>query len=340
MSSPLTVKRRRVNDATQKLAKPFVSPMRSAKPAERQPFADVANTRYTPSTLAHTIKRPYDSVDYVSTDTTVRRPTRFMPLRRHPVTANRRDPAEIAAQKALTALELQIRKVKNDLDVLKQSEQIKSSTMDAELEALADKWRLASQQAAEELFGVVKERVCRMGGVQAWRESEKRKFERANGLGEFVQQADVEEDDDADCEFDSQGEELPEEEAEWRKREKRRMREEAREAMDPPEAREAEVEGGDAGETRVWQDDGKDDDVSISLWTQHVSSTNLPTDVYDGHDATFTEHRAGEDRVRQAVPALDLDLRSTVNEIVMVFKSLSCGYTPCSVVTPTCSPYT
>lgn len=268
MSSPLTVKRRRVNDATQKLAKPFVSPMRSAKPAERQPFANVANTRYTPSTLAHTIKRPYDSVDCISTDNTVRRPTRFMPLRRQPVTANRRDPAEIAAQKALTALELQIRKAKNDLDVLKQSEQIKSSTMDAELEALADKWRLASQQAAEELFGVVKERVCRMGGVQAWRESEKRKFERANGLGEFVQQADVEEDDDADCEFDSQGEELPEEEAEWRKREKRRMRKEAREAMDPPEEREAEVESGDAGKTRVWQDDGKDDDVSISLWTQ------------------------------------------------------------------------
>ena len=72
-----------------------------------------------------------------------------------------------------------------------------------------------------------------MGGVAAWREGEKRKYDRSNGLGDFAQES--EQDDDADCEFDSQGEELPEAEQEHRKREKRRLKQEALDAADSRE---------------------------------------------------------------------------------------------------------
>ncbi|KAF2770271.1 hypothetical protein EJ03DRAFT_310960 [Teratosphaeria nubilosa] len=231
MSSAIRTKRRRLNDATQTLFKPFVSPLRSTKPP-RQPLSEKSNfvnQPYTPSTLAHTIKSTHPDPSEPKQLT-----TKSTPIRKQPVSTTskkRTDPAELAAQKALTTLELQIKTLRNDLDVLKQAAHINSSTSDAELDSLTTKWRLGSQQAAEELFGIVKERVCRMGGVAAWRESEKK----------------------------NQGEELPEEEQEFRKREKRRLRQEAMDAMDAPDRQGLDVEVGD-GRPKVWQEEGKDDD--------------------------------------------------------------------------------
>lgn len=101
-----------------------------------------------------------------------------------------------------------------------------------------------------------------MGGVAAWRDMEKRKYERANGLGEFVPQEEEQGDDDADCEFDSDGEELPEAEQEYRKKVKRQALQEAKDAADVPD--EPEVDPG-AQKTRVWQEDAKEDDVSVKM---------------------------------------------------------------------------
>jgi len=225
----------------------------------------VANVPYTPSTIAHTVNIPGSGHFAATPSKTVKnavtqprdmksgaRPKQhaYSPL------SNRRDPTELAAQKALTALELQIKALKNEIDTLEQANQLGSSTQDRELEGLSDKWRAASQQAAEELFGTVKERVCRMGGVAAWRESEKQKFERSNGFGDFAPEP--EQDDGADCEFDSQGEELPEEEQEFRKAEKKRVRQEALDAADVDETATVENEG----KPKVWQESGNDDDVS------------------------------------------------------------------------------
>ena len=264
MSSPLSVKRRKLNDATNTLKKPFVSPLRSAK-IQRTPLKEnssLANQPYTPSTLAHTVQAAYDP----STTPVPIKHVRPVAAKSTPIhkqlsfttTSKRTDPAELAAQRALTALELQIKGLRNELDTLKQAAQISRTTTDEELAALTDKWKVASQQAAEELFGTVKERVCRMGGVAAWRESEKRKHERAYGIGDFAPEPEVE--DDADCEFDSRGEELPEEEQEFRKREKRRAR---REAMDAADVEEKVVEESGDAKARVWQEEGKDDDVSL-----------------------------------------------------------------------------
>lgn len=77
---------------------------------------------------------------------------------------------------------MQIKSVRNDIDALTQAAKYMSDSTDSDLEDLALKWKLASQAAAEEIFGSVKERVNRMGGVQAWRDSEKQKYERSNGM--------------------------------------------------------------------------------------------------------------------------------------------------------------
>ncbi|KAK3705084.1 hypothetical protein LTR37_013451 [Vermiconidia calcicola] len=266
MSSPLTAKRRKLNETSKTLAKPFVSPLKRSGSASKplQENNNAANVSYQPSTLAHTITAAPCSAP-------TRKGTPFTPVRSTPIrkqqsfnTSTKRtaDPAEVAAQRALTSLELQIRAIKNELDTLKQASCITNSTTDADLEETATKWKLASQSAAEELFGTVKERVCRMGGVQAWRETEKRKYERANGMGEFAQEHEAPEDDDKDCEFDSQGEELEAEEMEYRKKLKAKARAEMRDAMeDQSGEQEAADAGGSAGKKAVWQEEGKDDDT-------------------------------------------------------------------------------
>ena len=155
---------------------------------------------------------------------------------------------------------MQIRAVRSETDTLKQAARLTSNTTDSDLEDLALKWKLASQAAAEEVFGNVKERVHRKGGVAAWRETEKKKYERSNGLGEFADRNEVAEDDDRDCEFDSAGEELPEDEQEFRKKEKARLKKEKMESVDVEENVGDEDEEQD-GKTKVWQEPGQDDDV-------------------------------------------------------------------------------
>jgi len=267
MSSPLSVKRRKLNENTTKLARPFVSPLRKSKPApeaEAENAPPATTTPYRPSILAHSIiltTSPPDTAKRTSEASKVS-PAKSTPVRKQQAfttSSKRTDPAELAAQRAITKLELQIRNVKNELDALKQASQITSTTTDAELEVLAQKWKAASQTAAEELFGSVKERVNRMGGVAAWRETEKKKYDRSHGLGEFKEEP--EEDDDADCEFDSQGEELPEAEQEYRRAQKQKAKKEMMEAADIEEPVREEAENGK--EKLVWQEPGGDDDVSM-----------------------------------------------------------------------------
>lgn len=269
MSSPLSVKRRKLNESTARLSKPFVSPLRAQNNEPQPPVSENKEneTKYLPSTLAHTVKAipaanamTFKSTNRLSYST----PAKSTPIRKqHAYTSStkRKDQAELQAERAITSLEMELRKVRNDIETLDQAAKLRSTTTDHDLEKLTQKWKEASQSAAEELFGTVKERVNRMGGVAAWRESEKRKYDRSNGLGEFAQE--VEESDDADCEFDSQGEELPEEEQEYRKALKRQARREMRDAADVEEV--GPEDEGERREKAVWQEPGGEDDVSSPL---------------------------------------------------------------------------
>ncbi|GAB7322039.1 hypothetical protein MBLNU13_g03088t1 [Cladosporium sp. NU13] len=285
-STPMTAKRRRLNNATETLSKPFVSPLKTAdalKTPSKSRRSDViatSSTSYVPSTLAHTITaaNPVPPPKPQSTRPAAITPVRANPVRKYAYStpfAKRLDPAEQAVQKEITSLELQIKAVRNDIDALNQAAKYTSET-DNDLEELAVKWKIASQAAAEEIFGSVKERVNRMGGVEAWRDSEKQKYERSNGIGEF---AEPEVEDDADCEFDSQGEELPEDEQKYRKREKRRLKQETMEAADIDER----VVEDETGPKQVWQQTGNgDDSFTIDMMLQ---SLNIDLDVigYDKH---------------------------------------------------------
>lgn len=272
MASPLPSAKRRKLDATTTLTKPFVSPMRGPKPGTplnpNPSKANVLSQPYLPSTLAHTIN-PASSKTLLSIPKTQNAaPAKATPARKtlpQPrSTTKPTDPDLQAAQKAVTSLEFQIRKQQNDIDTLLQARRLRTSSTDADLSALIDKWRETAQAVAEELFGSVKERVQRMGGVAAWREMEKNKYDRSRGFAQPVQ----EESDDADCEFDEEGEELPEVEQEYRRKMKRQAKREMLEAADVPEE---PVEEAGEREGKVWQEEGRDDDVSWCGWGDGVA---------------------------------------------------------------------
>lgn len=280
MSSPLTAKRRKLNEATRSLSKPFVSPLRNAQTAPTSTQSkrnDHERPAYLPSTLAHTINStsqvggPKKEIAPVQNrvHSSLVHPARWRPSPRNSV--------ELAVQRENSSLELQIRTVRNDIDALTQAERLNTSSTDADLEHLAYKWKLATQSAAQELFGTVKERVCRMGGVQAWKESERRKSER---LVDWQQgSAAGNEDDDADCEYDENGNELPEDEAAWRKTEKAKLRKEMREAM--------EEDGTGLDEAvevmrPAWHEGGDDDDASVlKYWPCRASADIWQTFTID-----------------------------------------------------------
>ena len=84
------------------------------------------------------------------------------------------DPELLHLQKQERALQSRLAALREELNIAKQALRIESSNKDAELESLIKKWRLASQEAAEEVFAGAQERVARMGGLAAWKERSKR----------------------------------------------------------------------------------------------------------------------------------------------------------------------
>lgn len=78
-------------------------------------------------------------------------------------------------QKYHSNLVLQRTHLLHSLDTAQQALKISSSTTDTELLTLITKWKLASREAAKEVFRGAKDRVDCMGGVGAWRELSRKK---------------------------------------------------------------------------------------------------------------------------------------------------------------------
>lgn len=141
------------------------------------------------------------------------------------------DPDIAPLLKKQRELEKQLKEVREQLDMAEQARKIERESkkkggmvVDAELIELAEKWKMASRQAAEELFGKVRDRVnryvilylkvnwgicilCmdadvrRMGGPRAWKEMQKKQQEFQGGWDnqdEQIQNHDNDDDDDVD----------------------------------------------------------------------------------------------------------------------------------------------
>ncbi|KAK7550983.1 hypothetical protein IWX49DRAFT_497919 [Phyllosticta citricarpa] len=184
MSTPLA-KRRRLEDPQSVLRKPFRSPFKTPVHPTSKPDEDSASQSSVAQASASqgdtaesspmsSPALPDSTKSSIPVSRTVRSKSTPRPLSKpgmSPMMARKAasdDPRKIARQ---------IANIKSEVDTFEQALAISTSTKDQELEEVIQKWREASRAAAEEVFGTVRDRVNKMGGVGAWREKEQRQRE-------------------------------------------------------------------------------------------------------------------------------------------------------------------
>jgi Swi5-dependent recombination DNA repair protein 1 len=198
MSTP-TAKRRRLNDATNTLKKPFKSPFRTplkASIGDDPPSSDPPEL-HTPAPAASNSTTITGSATFpvqLANDGE-QQPATVAPSKQPPATPapsktrsskplvsrpNLHTPSRVFPKKipSKPSLAREIMELRNEITMLKQAQSLATSTQDDDLVQLVDRWRTASRSVAEELFGSTRDRVNRMGGVGAWKERENESKER------------------------------------------------------------------------------------------------------------------------------------------------------------------
>jgi len=157
------------------LSKPFKSPLRTrvAPSVPLSPPDTVVTPKHEPEsasvpTALNTDPKLFTSSPSlaISTDLVVSTRSQYS------------DPELLDLQKRYRTLFSQHAMQAKTLETAQQALRIESSGNDADLEALIIKWRLISQEAAEEVFANAQGRVARMGGMKAWREHAKQDANR------------------------------------------------------------------------------------------------------------------------------------------------------------------
>ncbi|KAL2820718.1 hypothetical protein BJX63DRAFT_380091 [Aspergillus granulosus] len=178
-SRSVYAKRRRLNNASAALSKPFKSPLRRDTPAiiegETTPLDKDQSiaSKFSTKPIESLEKSPQNPLRTPTSCNTLNPQPRKTIYGQRPTPARKEiltDPEIHALQKEQRALQIRLATLRSELDTVQQALRIESSTRDEELEALIIKWRKVSQDAAEEVFTGAQERVSRMGGVKGWRE--------------------------------------------------------------------------------------------------------------------------------------------------------------------------
>lgn len=242
-------KRRRLDNAASALSRPFKSPL---------PRSAQRNEPTNPDTPNVAVAQ-FDSATPQQTPTHPRKPNppkfQSSPSLNIKSSSPRSNPEILSLRRNRLTLQSKLTSLRNELDTAEQALRIESSSRDDELRALTFKWRAISQKAAEELFEAAKDKIERMGGVRAWRESE----------GQRVKRMQMWEDDSFYAGGSEDGE-----------------RDKVDDVFDDYE------EGSGEGK------EGDEKEVSVLLLMHLLNGIVLIgcTDFYNGHDAEESEHRA------------------------------------------------
>ncbi|PVH97486.1 hypothetical protein DM02DRAFT_81399 [Periconia macrospinosa] len=173
MSTPLA-KRRRLDEASKTLHKPFKSPFRtpvkpivgSDPPSSDPPDPKAPEPANVTSTPAPNIaKGPVPHLANAATPSLSR--PKLNP-------ATRKSGTRTPSKPSLTREIMQLR---NDIHILNQAHALVTSSKEQDMLVLIDRWKAASRAAAEEVFATTRDRVNRMGGVGAWQEREREQKE-------------------------------------------------------------------------------------------------------------------------------------------------------------------
>ena len=158
MSTP-AAKRRRIDAASTTLSKPFRSPFKS-------PLKQPNGTPNTSTLASVTTPTLAEKTPSLTTPRSLRGKKSFTsPVQ---AAALNVDPDITPLLRKQRELEKQLKEVQEALEMAEQARKIERDSkkkghvvVDAELIELAGKWKVASRQAAEELFGKVRDRVNR-----------------------------------------------------------------------------------------------------------------------------------------------------------------------------------
>ncbi|KAI9719383.1 MAG: hypothetical protein M1812_003454 [Candelaria pacifica] len=190
MSTPVT-KRRRLNDASHTLSKPFKSPLKTPllakgddaikhETSQEQPLKGLegAESHGNRGVIQENASTPSQALEHAASK-------KIEPNIKYLPTLSYEDGDLSSMLKTQRGLESELRNLREEVETFEQAVRIESSGEDDELEKLIHKWRVASREAADEMFTSVRDRVNRMGGPAAWREMQRNKAEwRSGGFDE------------------------------------------------------------------------------------------------------------------------------------------------------------
>ncbi|MCJ1331992.1 hypothetical protein MMC10_008684 [Thelotrema lepadinum] len=186
MSAPLG-KRRKLNNNSA-LSKPFKSPVRKAQDGENHSHVN------DPKTETSRLELLPNESELVEAKPVRQISTRHA-LGRVATTDSTVAPEVSALKRHHTALLSRLSGLRVELDKVKQALKIEASPRDKELERLIQQWRAASQQAAEEVYADVRDRVNGMGGLRAWQDQQKQRTEGNWGWDEGKNESQEENDE-------------------------------------------------------------------------------------------------------------------------------------------------
>ncbi|KAL8814081.1 MAG: hypothetical protein Q9223_006669 [Gallowayella weberi] len=188
--SPLPPKKRCRVDSTNPLYRPFKSPFRTPLRTSSGAEASTKSVATLNPNGASAFRKPSPS----STPTPLKLDRRVRPLPNLSSTSPTKPGSKLdKLQKHHTSLLNTLSSLRARLETTNQALEIEASSSDAELEGLIQKWRSTSREAAEEVFGSMKEKVQEMGGMGAWRRKEaegKRKWDDEERGGKSVREYD------------------------------------------------------------------------------------------------------------------------------------------------------
>lgn len=148
-------KRRRLNDSSNVLSKPFRSPLK-AKSGNHRLTNDQTNS-----------KKDGQSASLVN-DSAVRTTSRLNRLTNSNTNNVIGDVDKL--QREYSALSQQLRKHRQDLDSLQQASRIRDEKQQERVDTLIVKWKAICRDVAEDLFDSTSKQIQNMGGMQVWQQ--------------------------------------------------------------------------------------------------------------------------------------------------------------------------
>jgi len=151
-------KRRRLDATASALSKPFRSPLRVTS-SNRQSTVEIAKTDYADNQATTPVKSEHNKA--VPSKLATWNPSREL--------EGEQDITKL--QKEYAALSQQLRKLRQDFDVVEQARQLRAAGREEKLNKAILKWRDVARDAADEVFESASKRVNDMGGLQAWQKN-------------------------------------------------------------------------------------------------------------------------------------------------------------------------